>query len=90
MRTNPDETKTRAFLEFSADEAKRLQAMDPSMSLSDIIKSSLELLGKAAEALASGIEFGIFDEQGSLRPVPAMAPLEAARNHGTKYVPTKA
>ena len=64
--------------------------MDPSMSLSDIIKSSLDLLGKAAEALAAGFEFGSFDEDGSLRRVPAMAPLEAARKHGTKYVPTKA
>ncbi|MNY81561.1 hypothetical protein D3C86_2231760 [compost metagenome] len=64
--------------------------MDPTMSLSDIIKSSLDLLGKAAEALAAGLEFGTCDEDGSLRRVPAMAPLEAARKHDSKYAPAKA
>jgi hypothetical protein len=90
LRINPAETKTRAFLDLSSEEAKRLQAIDPAMPLSDIIKSSLDLLSKAAEALAAGLEFGSLDEDGSLRRVPAMAPLESARMHGTKYVPTKA
>ncbi|MCV9964503.1 hypothetical protein OIU34_21675 [Pararhizobium sp. BT-229] len=90
MRTTSGETKTRAFLDFSAEAAARLQAMDPAMSLSDIVKSSLELLGKAAEALAAGLEFGSCAEDGTMRRVSAMAPLEAARKHDTKYAPAKA
>ena len=53
MSRTSDENKTRAFIDLATDETARLQALAPSMSLSEIIKASLNLLGKATEALAS-------------------------------------
>lgn len=89
MSRTSDENKTRAFIDLATDETARLQALAPSMSLSEIIKASLNLLGKATEALASGLEFRSCNEDGTDRRNLAFAPLEAARNHCTKYVPAK-
>ncbi|MCZ7860633.1 hypothetical protein O9X98_04375 [Agrobacterium salinitolerans] len=85
-----EETKTQAFIDLATDETARLQALAPSMTLSEIVKASIDLLGKAAEALANGLEFGSCNEDGTERRALAFAPLEAARNHETKYVPAKA
>lgn len=78
--------KASVSLNFSNEEAERLQSMAPNMSLDDIVKSSLELLGKAAEALAAGHSFGSCEEDGSDITEPRMPALDAARNHETRYV----
>jgi hypothetical protein len=89
MSQTSTETKTQAFIDVKTHELARLQALVPSMSLAEIIMASVDLLGKATEALSNGLEFGSCKEDGTDRRTLNFAPLEAARNHATKYAPVK-
>lgn len=80
-----EQTKTRAFIDFSAEETERLQAVAPEMSLAEIMKESLKLLATAIDALKSGREFGSETEDGTGRRIPRLPALDAARSNEARY-----
>lgn len=81
-----EQTKTRAFIDFSADETERLQAVAPEMSLGEIMKESLKLLATAIDALKSGREFGSEREDGADHRIPRMPAVDTARANEARYV----
>ncbi|MCS4088826.1 hypothetical protein [Rhizobium sp. BK176] len=81
-----EQTKTRAFIDFSAEETQRLQAIAPEMSLREIMKQSLDLLAKAIDALKAGREFGSEAEDGTDRSIPRLPALDAARGNEARYL----
>lgn len=80
-----EQIKTRAFIDFSAEETERLQAVAPEMPLGEIMKESLKLLATAIDALKSGREFGSEAEDGSGRRIPRLPALDGARANEARY-----
>ena len=73
------------LLDFTAKEAARLQALDPSSSLEEIVRASIVLLGMAAVALTDGMKFGSCDEDGGNRVEPASPALRSASTYDACY-----
>jgi hypothetical protein len=73
------------FIDFSAEDTNRLQAIAPEKPLGEIIKESLRLLETAIDALKSGREFGSVSADGTERSIVHVPALDAARANKTRY-----